>query len=203
MKGIPRQIPKRAFSTGCGKPLHESFMRGVRILQEYLGFTRTEIVVVLFLGATFAAGSAIRLFRSGGSQYQTGEPVYTTSDSLFLARSRLLSGQADSGRGRSQDSAAPLQRISVNGASAAELERLPGIGPALAQRIIAYRETYGSFRSFQDLGHVKGIGPRTLDRLRPLVSLSPQSREHPMPGAREIGGAGIPRGRLTGFTRKR
>ena len=159
-------------------------MRGVRILQEYLGFTRTEIVVVLFLGATFAAGSAIRLFRSGGNQMQPDEPAYTTSDSLFLARSRLLSGYADSGHGSSRDSAASLLRISVNSASAAELEQLPGIGPALARRIIAYRETYGLFRSFQDLGHVKGIGPRTLDRLRPLVSLSPQPRGHPRSGAR-------------------
>ncbi len=159
-------------------------MRGVRILQEYLGFTRTEIVVVVFLGATFAAGSAIRLFRSGADRSQTGEPVYITSDSLFLARSRLLAGQADSGRGHSRDSATLLQRIAVNGASAAELEQLPGIGPALARRIVAYRETCGDFRSLEDLGHVQGIGPKTLDRLRPLVSLSPQPREHPLSGAR-------------------
>lgn len=159
-------------------------MRGVRFIQEYLGFTRTEITVVLFLGATFAAGSAIRLFRSGDDRSQRGEPVYTTSDSLFLARSRLLSGQTDGGRGHSRDSAAPLQNISVNGASAAELELLPGIGPALARRIIAYRERYGDFRSFQDLGQVQGIGPGTLDRLRPLVSLSPRPREHPRSGAR-------------------
>jgi competence ComEA-like helix-hairpin-helix protein len=159
-------------------------MRGVRILQEYLGFTRTEIIVVVFLGATFAAGSTIRLFRSGGNQSQTGEPVYATSDSLFLARSRLLYGLADRGQGHSRDSAAPLQKIPVNCASAAELEQLPGIGPALARRIIAYRETYGGFHSFQDLGHVKGIGPRTLDRLRPLVNLSPQPRERRLSGAR-------------------
>jgi len=159
-------------------------MRGVRILQEYFGFTRNELTVVLFLGATFAAGSAIRLFRSGGDQSQPGGPVYATSDSLFLARSRLLSGQADTARGPSRNNATPLQRIPLNNASAAELERLPGIGPALARRIIAYRETHGNFRVLQDLGHVKGIGPKTLDRLRPLVSLSPRPREHPLSGTR-------------------
>jgi comEA protein len=159
-------------------------MRGVRILKEYFSFTRNEMTVVLFLGASFAAGSAIRLFRSGGDQSQPGGPMYATSDSLFLARSRLLSGQADTARGASQNNAIPLQRIPLNNASAAELERLPGIGPALARRIIAYRETHGSFRAFQELGHVKGIGPKTLDRLRPLVSLSPRPREHPLSGTR-------------------
>jgi comEA protein len=159
-------------------------MRGVRILQEYFGFTRNEMTVVLFLGATFAAGSAIRLFRSGGDQSQTGGPVYAASDSLFFARSRLLSRQADTTRGPSRNNATPPQRIPVNNASAAELERLPGIGPALARRIIAYRETHGNFRALQDLGHVKGIGPKTLDRLRPLVSLSLQPREHPLSGTR-------------------
>lgn len=159
-------------------------MRRVRILQEYFGFTRNEMTVVLFLGATFAAGSAIRLFRSGGDTSQPGGPVYTTSDSLFLTRSRLLSGEADTGREPSRNNATLLQRIPLNNASAAELERLPGIGPALAQRIIAYRETHGNFRALQDLGHVKGIGPKTLDRLRPLVSLSPQPREHPLTDTR-------------------
>jgi competence protein ComEA len=159
-------------------------MHGARILQEYFGFTRNEMTVVLFLGATFAAGSAIRLFRSGEDQIQPGGTVYTTSDSLFLARSRVLSGPADTANGHSRDSAILLQRIPVNSASATELERLPGIGPALAQRIIAYRNTHGSFRALQDLGHVKGIGPKTLARLRPLVSLSGQPREYPTSGVR-------------------
>jgi len=104
--------------------------------------------------------------------------------SLFLARSRLLSGLADSGRRPSRDSDTLLQRIRVNNASAAELEQLPGIGPALARRIISYRETHGSFQSLQDLGHVRGIGSKTLDRLRPLVSLSPAPREHSLSGNR-------------------
>jgi comEA protein len=154
-------------------------MHGVRILQEYFGFTRNEMTVVLFLGATFAAGSAIRLFRSGSEQSRSDGALYTTADSLFLVRSRLLSGQADSARGPSRNNATPLQKIHVNDASAAELESLPGIGPALARRIITYRNAHGSFQALQDLGHVKGIGPKTLNRLRPLVSLSPQPREHP------------------------
>lgn len=59
--------------------------------------------------------------------------------------------------------------INVNTANSAELELLPQIGPALAARIIEYRTTHGSFKSLNDLDKVKGIGPKTLAKLKPLI----------------------------------
>ena len=60
--------------------------------------------------------------------------------------------------------------LDLNRASAAELEQLPGIGPALAARIVAHREAEGPFASPRDLLEVSGIGEKTLarfeDRLR-------------------------------------
>ncbi len=56
-------------------------------------------------------------------------------------------------------------RVSLNRASAAELEALPGIGPALAARIVAGRP----YRAANDLDRVKGIGPKALERLEKLV----------------------------------
>jgi competence protein ComEA len=68
---------------------------------------------------------------------------------------------------------APGGRVDVNTAGAAELERLPGIGPALAQRIVSWRAANGPFRAVEDLQRVPGIGVAKLERLRPVVSVSP------------------------------
>jgi len=67
-------------------------------------------------------------------------------------------------------SPAPPLVVDINRASAAELERLPRVGPALAQRIVAWREKNGPFRSLEDLRHVRGIGPATATLLAPAVT---------------------------------
>ena len=56
--------------------------------------------------------------------------------------------------------------IDLNSASATELEELPGVGPAIAQRIIEHREQNGPFESVDQLEEVSGIGPATLEKLR-------------------------------------
>ena len=59
--------------------------------------------------------------------------------------------------------------VNINTATAEELQTLPRIGPAMAQRIIAWREAHGGFRSVDELDAVPGIGPSMLENLRPLV----------------------------------
>jgi competence protein ComEA len=71
------------------------------------------------------------------------------------------------GAERRSAEARPL--VDLNAASQAELERLPGVGPSLARRIIEYRGRHGPFASVDSLGGVWGIGPRTLERLRGMV----------------------------------
>jgi len=64
--------------------------------------------------------------------------------------------------------------IDLNKATAKDLERLPGIGPQIATRIIAYRDQNGAFKKIDDITKVSGIGPKTLERLRPhLIPNSP------------------------------
>ncbi|MGH2535517.1 MAG: helix-hairpin-helix domain-containing protein [Thermomicrobiales bacterium] len=63
--------------------------------------------------------------------------------------------------------------IDLNTASAEELDALPGIGPSLADRIVAYRAENGPFRSIDQLDDVQGISARMVDEIRPFVSVGP------------------------------
>lgn len=60
-------------------------------------------------------------------------------------------------------------KLDLNRASADELQTLPGIGAVLAGRVVEWRAKHGSFRNVEQLREVKGIGRKTLERVRPLV----------------------------------
>lgn len=72
-------------------------------------------------------------------------------------------------------------RIDLDVASAADIDKLPRVGPAMAKRIVANRDSFGAFKSLDGLGRVKGLGDATLQRLRELVTFSgvaPARAEH-------------------------
>lgn len=72
-----------------------------------------------------------------------------------------------------------MQPLDLNHATATDLTRLPGVGPVLAERIVAARGARGAFESVDDLRRVRGLGGVKLDRLRALVTV-----------AASLGGAG-------------
>lgn len=63
------------------------------------------------------------------------------------------------------------QTINLNTAAASELETLPGIGPSKAEAIIEYRETNGPYKSTEDLKNISGIGDKTFEKLKELISV--------------------------------
>jgi competence protein ComEA len=65
-------------------------------------------------------------------------------------------------------------QLDVNAASWSEFAVLPGLGETLAKRIVASRESEGPFRDHDDLRRVRGIGPRTLERIRPYLLPIPE-----------------------------
>ena len=67
----------------------------------------------------------------------------------------------------------PSEKINLNQADATALATLPGIGPALAGRIIAYRTEHGPFKQIEDLKLVRGIGDAIFESIRPYIVLGP------------------------------
>jgi len=61
--------------------------------------------------------------------------------------------------------------VNINRANSAQLQTLNGVGPAKAQEILKYRKAHGRFNTVDELVNVKGIGPRTLIKLKPHVSI--------------------------------
>jgi comEA protein len=67
----------------------------------------------------------------------------------------------------------PSKPIDLNTASSEQLQRLPGVGPVMAQRILDYRKKSGPFQSVDDLLAVKGISTKRLEKIRQYVMVKP------------------------------
>ena len=114
--------------------------------------SRTERLTLAVVGAVALMGLAVLLWqRQHPPITVTGAPASVAQWDATLASAR---------------------QVDINAADVAELERLPEIGPALADRIVAYRAMHGSFRSPKELVQVKGIGPKTFAALADYVTVS-------------------------------
>jgi competence protein ComEA len=70
---------------------------------------------------------------------------------------------------------AGAEKVNINTASAAELEKLPQVGPQIAKRIIDYRRESGAFKRIEDIMKVKGIGEKTFDRIKDLITVGSEA----------------------------
>ena len=73
---------------------------------------------------------------------------------------------------------APAVAVNINTASAAELEALPGIGAAMAARIVEYRQKNGPFKKIEDLMNVRGLGEKNFLKLKPQLTLGAAKTDH-------------------------
>ncbi|MGD9252443.1 MAG: ComEA family DNA-binding protein [Holophagae bacterium] len=84
--------------------------------------------------------------------------------SAVLATALAVTGAAADGNGPGV--------VNINTANAEQLQLLPRVGPALASRIMDFREASGPFRSVDEIVAVKGIGERALAKLRPYITIN-------------------------------
>lgn len=79
-----------------------------------------------------------------------------------------LSGQGAQG---SADDGSSLTFININSADSTDLQKIPGVGPATAAKIIAYREQNGYFRRKEDIKNVSGIGDKTYEKMKDIITV--------------------------------
>jgi comEA protein len=152
------------------------------------GFTRTEIIVILFLTALFIIGYVYVEFIKpiGSPEYKSID--YSREDSLFESHnnsnySTENSDQTNNQRIRNEvlelsDTMAYVKKdieslreksINVNTADVNELTRLPGIGEKTAEKIIELRKQRGKFKNLDELMDVKGIGEVKFNKIKKFL----------------------------------
>ncbi len=121
------------------------------------GLTSDADVAALNLASELHDGEKVHIPR-------VGEDATLTQDSTGAAS--VDSSRQDRGASTTRKEQSPTRPISLNKASKNELLELPGVGPAMADRIIADRREHGPFKHVEDLKRVKGIGSKKFEKLR-------------------------------------
>ena len=75
----------------------------------------------------------------------------------------------------------PLKPVNLNTATSEELQQVPGIGPATAEKILQMRKSYGAFKSVDDLLAIRGIGKKRLDKMRKYLTVGKPGTPKNMP----------------------
>ena len=140
------------------------------------------LVLLAAFGRIVLQPQAAEVERGGLAGTPSVDSALTLAEAVFeeseRRRQRLKSGE----------------RIDPNVASEIELDRLPGVGPALAQAIVQSREGEGPFGSLRELERVPGLGSNSVRRLAPYVSLPETAGRRHSPGG-EVGRSGQPEAR--------
>ena len=116
--------------------------------------TPRERKVIVFLGILIFCGALLRLFNVKINEQSKNSSVISTAHP------------------KAQGAEGPKALlININTASLTELEKIPGVGPEIANRIIAYRTNHGQFLCLDNLKEVKGIGNKKFEAMKDCIAL--------------------------------
>lgn len=154
-------------------------------LQQRLAITRPEATALLVLTALLLTGMGVRYVQGqpqavpGASYAETDHRFQQATIRLKAADKQASDKQAAQKQTAASEetlpspAAADTVRMNLNRATAAQLERLPRVGPVISKRITTYRKKQGPFKEVGHLQRVNGIGPKTMERLAPLLFVAP------------------------------
>ncbi|HFE64971.1 MAG TPA: hypothetical protein ENK14_11250 [Caldithrix sp.] len=164
-------------------PLKNIAFRTNKIVFFIMYFTKAQIRALWFVVIVFAAAL---LYHSVTILFMP-KPAYDFSafeKKFYAKRDSILAAQNDSTGSPAQPSPPPKMQkansgkpekavflVNINSATSEQLQALPRIGPKMAQRIVRYRQEHGKFRRKQDLMKVKGIGKKSFEKLRELITV--------------------------------
>lgn len=144
------------------KPGVYTFEEGARVndaVQRAGGALPEGVPGALNLAAPLSDGAKVYIYTRAELQPAAPSPP--------MAREATYAPVATTESAPAQESQARV--VNINTATAAELEAVPGIGPATARAIVEHRTRHGAFQRIEDLTAVSGIGPKTLEKLRPYL----------------------------------
>lgn len=165
--------------------MNPSFRKKMYALQQRAALTAPEASFMLAVAGLLLIGFGAR--HALPPSLPDAEPVHAYADALAAlpppdsSAAPARHGPIETASADSDSTMPPAERpratrgrlapvpTNLNTADSRALERLPGIGPALAGRIIEYRELNGPFSRPADVQRVSGIGPRTYERLEPYL----------------------------------
>jgi competence protein ComEA len=93
---------------------------------------------------------------------------------LFLSLSLICSPAVPGGKKKP-----PLKPVNINTATSEELQQVPGIGPATAEKILQMRKSYDAFKSVDDLLAIRGLGPKRLEKMRKYLTVGKPAAAKP------------------------
>ena len=136
--------------------------------------TSNERKALWFFAFVALSGAGVRLWKARAPEPapQSVAALEGQLRRVDSARAARVSRTRPRGRAADRAPAKPSFPIDIDRATATELDALPGIGPALAGRIVANRDSAGAFGRIEAICQVRGIGPVLMKRLRPLVTFS-------------------------------
>ncbi len=142
-------------------------------------FRPTDVRIILVLSLLILAGSILTLLKRQhvisrldlGIFAQESPYKYSYNQDDLARMTPVESTSAIEISPEAAERNADLARVNINRAGIYDLQALPGIGPAIAERIIAYRDSAGNFQNIEDLKKIKGIGPVKFEKLKNKVTV--------------------------------